>query len=168
MFVRTNNHLEGSHSRYSKNLGSATPTFANLVDLLKDESESVMYLVTEIYSGRSGNQQSKAAAARNVELKDIWHKYQAGLIVDVTELLDELTKQLVGPDVHMIAFYADPKMLMTHRNNTVIACSMLNIICILLITMFIWSIKLFFEQFVTVFPFINLLIYHLKNVFTLF
>ena len=109
MFVRTNNHLEGSHSRYSKNLGSATPTFANLVDLLKDESESVPYSVAEIYSGRSGNQQSKAAAARNVELKDIWHKYQAGLIVDVTELLDELTKQLVGPDVHMIAFYADPE-----------------------------------------------------------
>ncbi len=75
----------------------------------KDESEPVPYSVTEIYSGRSGNQQSKAAAARNVELKDIWHKYQAGLIVDVTELLDELTKQLVGPDVHVIAFYADPE-----------------------------------------------------------
>ena len=108
MFVRTNNHLEASHSRYSKNLGSATPTFATLVDLLKDEARSVQFTIAEIYNGRAGSKPTKKAAARNLELAEIWQRYATGLIVDATELLDELAKGLEGPDAAIVDFYADP------------------------------------------------------------
>ena len=71
IYVRTNNHLEGSHS------------------LSTDKS-------------------SKAATARNEELKRIWALYEAGRIRDAIELLDELTKQLEGPNPNIVDLYADP------------------------------------------------------------
>ena len=108
IYVRTNNHLEGSHSRYSKSLGSATPTFANLVDLLKDESQSVLVAINEVYAGTSRDNPSKDAAARNDELDNIWSLWELGRIRDVTELLDELTKRLQGPNPNIVALYAEP------------------------------------------------------------
>ena len=109
MLVRTNNHLEGTHSRYSKIQGSATPTFATLVDLLKDEAAAVPYTIAEVYNGRTSSNHTKAAAARNLELTDIWQRYETGLILDAEEMLDELTKGLVGPAQNIIDIYADPE-----------------------------------------------------------
>ena len=108
MLVRTNNHLEGTHSRYSKIQGSSTPTFATLVDLLKDEAAAVPYTIAEVYNGRTSSNHTKAAAARNLELTDIWQRYETGLISDAEEMLDELTKGLVGPAQNIIDIYADP------------------------------------------------------------
>ena len=107
--VRTNNHLEGSHARYSKNLGSATATFANLIDLLKEEAHSVLFTINEVYAGRSTSQSNKHAVARNVQLKGLWYQFQTGVITDAIELLDEITEDLNPPSERVVNLYDDPE-----------------------------------------------------------
>ena len=51
---------------------------------------------------------TKAAVARKHVLTDIWQRYETGLISDAEELLDELTKGLVGPAQNIVDIYADP------------------------------------------------------------
>ena len=108
LIVRTNNHLEGSHHRYNQRMGSSKPTFASLIEMLHEEAKTVKHIINQVYMGTSSTKQTKKAADRNSELEDIWSRYETGVIVDVTELLEELTKGLEGPNENLVNFHADP------------------------------------------------------------
>lgn len=109
LYVRTNNYLEGFHSRLNSRMGSKKhPTFSDLVTTLYNESKEVAMTIAELASGEYVRRVNKSAVERDIELRGLNHRYETGELSSV-QLLEAVSEGIGRPDNRFMNFLADPE-----------------------------------------------------------
>lgn len=76
--IRTNNDLEGWHTRLNHRCNRANPQFYLLVDLLVKESRLVKLQAQLVYEQKLTRTQRKATKRADSQLYNLWTQYEEG------------------------------------------------------------------------------------------
>ena len=108
--VRTNNHMEGYHSRLNSRMGSKkkNPKYIDLMKTLHEESKQVALTIAELANGQYSERVNKKAAERNLQLTDLWTQFQRGRIETGVELLKAVSEDIGKLKRQLVNFLADP------------------------------------------------------------
>ena len=108
-FVRTNNHIEGDHSRLNKRCHQKKQSLDPLIKILHNESKYIETTISKLHAGRLQPSSLNAKTAkRNGQLTAIWESYHSDPAFDVILMLEAIASNLLIPSEWLMTYLADP------------------------------------------------------------
>ena len=109
-FVRTNNHIEGDHSRLNKRCHHKKQSIDPLVQILHKESLYIDSTVVKLHAGHlQAPVLSSKTAKRNGQLTAIWDAYHSDPEFTVIMMLESIASDLLIPSEWIMSYLADPE-----------------------------------------------------------